>query len=147
MVVAGSVTVFLGAESVLREGSFTTDIDSEMRFYAVWYVTAGVLLARAIPKVETEAFTIRLVGGAFFAAGCARALSWATVGKPHVSQIVLMVIELCLPFVIIPLQATVARKAEQLTLIDRVRVRAGAEARFSPEVAVPSTQRRARRRA
>ena len=82
-----------------------------MRFYAVWYVAAGILLARAIPKVETEAFTIRLVGGAFVA-GCARALSWATVGKPHVSQIVLMVIELCLPFVIIPLQAAVARKAD-----------------------------------
>ena len=110
MIVAGSATVLLGAESVLREGSFTTDIDSEMRFYAVWYVAAGVLLARAIPKVETEAFTIRLIGAAFFVAGCARVLSWIVVGKPHVSQIVLMVIELCLPFVIIPLQASVARK-------------------------------------
>lgn len=110
IIVAGSVTVFLGAESVLREGSFTTDIDSEIRFYAVWYVAAGILLARAIPKVESEGFTIRLVGGAFFAAGCARALSWAVVGEPHVSQVVLMVIELCLPFVIIPLQAAVARR-------------------------------------
>ena len=112
MIVAGSVTVLLGAESVLREGSFTTDIDSEMRFYAVWYVAAGILLARSIPKVETEAFTIRLIGAAFFAAGCARALSWIVVGKPHVSQIVLMVIELCLPLVIIPLQAAVARKTD-----------------------------------
>ena len=112
MIVAGSVTVLLGAESVLREGSFTTDIDSEMRFYAVWYVAAGILLACAIPKVESEAFTIRLVGGAFFAAGCARALSWIVVGKPHVSQVVLMVIELCLPLVIIPMQSAVAREAE-----------------------------------
>ena len=111
MIVAGSVTVVMGAESVLREGSFTTDIDSELRFYAVWYVAAGIMLARAVPRVESEALTIRLVGGAFFAAGCARALSWAVVGKPHVSQVVLMVIELCLPFVIIPLQAAVARKA------------------------------------
>jgi hypothetical protein len=111
MIVAGSIAVLLGAESVLREGSFTTDIDSEMRFYAVWYVAAGIMLARAIPRVESEAFMIRLIAGAFFVAGCARALSWAVVGKPHVSQVVLMVIELCLPFVIVPLQAAVARKA------------------------------------
>jgi hypothetical protein len=116
MVVAGSATVLLGAESVLREGSFTTDIDSEMRFYAVWYVAAGILLARAIPKVESETFTIRLIGAGFFAAGCARALSWIVVGKPHVSQIVLMVIELSLPFVIIPMQAAVARRGDTQTL-------------------------------
>jgi zinc transporter ZupT len=111
MIVAGSITVLIGAESVLREGSFTTDIDSEMRFYAVWYVAAGILLARAIPRVEDEGFTIKLVGAAFFVAGCARALSWAAVGRPHVTQVVLMVIELVLPFVIIPLQALVARKS------------------------------------
>ena len=113
MIVAGSITALLGAESVFREGVFTTDIDSEMRFYAVWYVAAGILLARAIRRVEREGFTIKLVGGAFFAAGCARALSWVTVGKPHLSQVVLMVIEICLPFVIIPLQVIVARKFSQ----------------------------------
>ena len=65
---------------------------------------------RALRRIELEAWTVRLVGGAFFVAGCGRILSWMVVGRPHTSQVVLMAIELALPFVIIPWQQVVASK-------------------------------------
>lgn len=107
MVVAGLGTVLLGAGSVVGVDEVVPAVDSEMRFYAVWYVVAGVGLLRAVARVESAAPTVRMVGAAFFIAGCARALSWLTVGRPHSFTVVLMVIELVLPAVVIPWQASV----------------------------------------
>jgi hypothetical protein len=95
---------------VLGASDVTADVDSEMRFYAVWYVVAGAFLLRATRRVESETWTIRLIAAAFFVAGCSRILSWVAVG-PHLSQLILMVIELILPLVVIPWQASVARRA------------------------------------
>ena len=116
MVVMGALTVLLGADSVPREGVVTPDVDSEMRFYAVWYAAMGVALLRAAPRVETESVVIRLVGGGFFVAGCARILSWIAVGRPHSSQVALLVIELILPLVVIPWQASVAKLSRRTDL-------------------------------
>ena len=111
MLVAGSLAVVFGASSVLGAGDVTADVDSEMRFYAVWYVVAGAFLLRAAKRVESETWTIRLITAAFFVAGCSRILSWVAVGRPHIFQVILMVIELILPLVVIPWQASVARRA------------------------------------
>jgi hypothetical protein len=111
MVVAGAATVILGAASVPNEGTVTPDVDTEMRFYAVWYVVAGALLLRAVGRVESEDWTIRLIGGGFFLAACARLLSWIAVGRPHGSAVVLMCIEFVLPLVIVPWQILVRKRA------------------------------------
>ena len=109
MVVAGLLTVVFGAELVPREGVVTPDVDTEMRFYAVWYAAAGIALLRAIPRIETSASIVRWVGTAFFIAGAARALSWIAVGRPHTQFVVLMVVELLLAVVIVPWQAAVRK--------------------------------------
>jgi hypothetical protein len=115
--VAGAATVLFGAELVANAGDVTPDVDSEMRFYAVWYAAAGVMILRAIPHAETEGRIVKWVGAAFFLAGCARILSIMAVAKPSALYIVLMVAELVLPIVIIPWQSSVAkaaaRRAEQ----------------------------------
>lgn len=108
MVVAGMSSVLFGPETLPNEGRVTPDVDTEFRFYAVWYVAAGVLLARSIARVEISGETVKIVGAGFFLAGCARLLSWATVGRPYGLALVLMVIELLLPFVIVPWQVRVA---------------------------------------
>jgi hypothetical protein len=113
MLVVGTTSVLLGASSVLSAGDFTAAIDSEMRFYAVWYAVAGAVLPRASRNVGNETWSIRLIAGAFFAAGCGRIVSWIVVGRPHTTQLILMVIELILPFVVIPWQAAVARRRPQ----------------------------------
>lgn len=115
MLVAGTVTVILGAGTVLGAGAITPTVDSEMRFFAVWYAAAGVVVLNVIPRVESETRTIRAVGGLFFIAGCARLVSLAVVGKPHTLSLVLMVIELGLPFVIVPWQSAVSRQRLSVT--------------------------------
>jgi hypothetical protein len=112
MLVAGSLSVVFGASSVLGADQVTAEVDSEMRFYAVWYVVAGAFLLRATRRVESETWTIRLVAAAFFVAGCSRILSWVVVGRPHQSQLILMVIELILPLVVIPWQAAVTLRTQ-----------------------------------
>ncbi len=109
---AGLVSVVLGAASVAGAGTPTPSLDSELRFYAAWYAVAGALALRASVRVESETFTVRAIAAGFFLAGCGRALSFAFVGRPHVVAVVLMVIELVIPFVLIPWQAAVARGAE-----------------------------------
>jgi hypothetical protein len=108
MVVAGAVAVLFGAASVPREGVVTPDVDTEMRFFAVWYVVVGAVLLGATRRLEGAGPIVKMVGVGFFLAGCARVLSWVAVGKPHATAIALMVIELVLPFVIIPWHAKAA---------------------------------------
>jgi hypothetical protein len=107
--VAGLTTVLLGVDSVVGAEGVSGTVDSEMRFYAVWYAAAGVLLLRAVARVESERRTIAAIAVLFFIAGCSRALSWLVVGRPHMLAVVLMGIKLALPFVLLPWLAAVAR--------------------------------------
>jgi hypothetical protein len=109
--VAGGQTVLAGGDSVLDHGDVSAGVDSELRFYAAWYVVAGALLLRSVPRVETEALIVRAFGAAFFLAGSARLLSLVTVGRPHAFALVLMVLEFVIPVVIVPWQAAVARSS------------------------------------
>lgn len=101
----------MGLSSVTGDVVVTPDADSEMRFYAVWYVVAGVLLLRSLSDVAGAGTMVRSVGMGFFAAGCARAVSWIAVGRPGSLAVTLMAIELILPAVIIPWRAAVAEPA------------------------------------
>ena len=118
MVIAGLGTVLLGAASIVGAEDVSGTVDSEMRFYAVWYVGAGMLLLRSVPRVESERKIVGAVAALFFIAGCARGLSWLLVGRPHNLAVTLMVIELALPFVILPWHAAVARRSAPRTSSD-----------------------------
>jgi hypothetical protein len=97
------------APSVPGPQPVTASLDSEMRFYSAWYAVGGVFLLRAVPDVSAAAFTVRVIAAGFMMAGCARLLSWAVEGRPHQFQIFLLIVELVIPFVIVPWQAVVAR--------------------------------------
>jgi hypothetical protein len=110
-VIFGGLAMVLGAASVPRPGSFTSNLDSELRFFATWYVIVGVLLLRTVRDVESQATIIRTIAAGAFLAGCARALGWAAGGAPDTQFAVLMVIELAIPIVVVPWQSAVARAA------------------------------------
>lgn len=110
-VVFGAQTVLTGGVLVPGGGRVTPSIDSELRFYAAWYVGAGILLLRAIPRVERESTTIRGISAIFFLAATARLLSILTVGRPHAVFVALMVTEFAIPVVLLPWQTAVARRA------------------------------------
>lgn len=112
-IAAGLSTALFGATTVAGVDEASPAVDSEMRFFAVWYAAAGAALLRAIPRIEARAALIRGVGVAFFIAGCARLLSWVGVGRPPTVAVVLMVIELALPFIVIPWHVAVARRAHR----------------------------------
>lgn len=105
--VAGVSSVLFGVYIVPGHGEVVPSVDSEMRFYAVWYVAAGVVMLRAVPRIEAAGTTVRAVSAAFFVAGCARLISFAVAGRPHGILLVLMVLELVLPLLIVPWQAAV----------------------------------------
>lgn len=99
--VAGGATVLLGATSIPGAGSVSPTADSELRFYAVWYVGAGLAMLRSARDPWAHAATIRALAVLLFVAGAARALSWLTVGAPHALAGALMVVELVLAVVLI----------------------------------------------
>jgi hypothetical protein len=107
----GTLTVITGAGGVLTDGTASANVDSELRFYAAWYVAAGILLLRAARRVDTDGFTIRVICAGFLVAACGRALSLITVGEPHLFYLALMVVEFAIPAVVVPWQAAVSRRA------------------------------------
>ena len=112
IVVIGLDSLLRGADSVPGTVSAPARVDSEIRFYAAWYVVAGALLLLAAVRLEHLRTTVVVaVGTGFFLAACGRALSWATVGDPETSQVILMVVEFVIPAVIVPLQLSVARRS------------------------------------
>lgn len=108
-VVVGSATVLLGVDSVPGADEASATVDSEMRFYAVWYVGTGVVLLWSARNLERAGTLIRGIAVLLFVAGLSRLLSWAMVGAPHRAAQVLMVIELVLPWVIVSWQVAIER--------------------------------------
>lgn len=109
-VIAGMATVLLGVDSIVGAEEVSATVDSEMRFYAAWYVGAGLLLLWSAGNLERALGTVRGMAAVLFVAGLSRALSWLLAGQPHLLSRVLMVIEVALPFLIVWWHAAVARR-------------------------------------
>ncbi|MEX2458298.1 MAG: DUF4345 domain-containing protein [Actinomycetota bacterium] len=109
-VVFGSLSVLFGGELVLGAGTVSPSLDSELRYYAAWYVAAGVVALRAARSVETEGRTIRALSAALFTGGCGWVISLIVVGTPHPVSLLLMGPELGLPILLVLWQASLARR-------------------------------------
>lgn len=107
-VVAGTTSLLTGTATIPGGDDVSPSVDSEMRFYAAWYVAAGILLLRSVPRVEDEVFIVRTIAATFFGAACARVISIVGNGSPEPWYLFLMAVELIIPAVIIPWQAMVA---------------------------------------
>ena len=112
-VVAGTATVVLGAASVVGAGEASPALESELRFYAAWYVVAGLLLLSATRRLEAERRTILAVAFGFFLAACGRLLSWIVIGRPHALAITLMFVEFAIALGVPPWHAGIVRGAER----------------------------------
>jgi Domain of unknown function (DUF4345) len=85
------------------------NVDSEFRFYAVWYAVLGALVLRAARRPESEGVAVQACGAGFLAAGCTRLLSWRKAGRPHGFIGFLTVLEFLIPVVIVPWQRRLSR--------------------------------------
>ena len=84
-------------------GPYSPTVESEMRFYAPFWIAYGGLLIYVARDLSSRGSWMPLLCGVFFAGGAGRAISFFTPGPPHPAFTVLMVIELVLPLVFIAL--------------------------------------------
>ena len=105
---AGLHTVIVGAKSLPGQELANPSMESELRFYAAFYVTYGLVALRVAPRADRDATAVRPLAGALFLAGLARAGGWLGVGRPHPLQRALLVIELAGPPAIVAWQAGLA---------------------------------------
>ena len=108
-VVAGAATVALGADSVPDAGDPSPSLESELRFYSVWWIGAGLFLMWLAPRVERRTLELRVFCALLFLAGLSRVFAALATDWPSRGQIILMVVELVLPIVFVVWQARVAR--------------------------------------
>ena len=105
---AGLATVIAGGRSVAGQPGTNAAVESELRFYAAFYVAYGVAVLRIARSADRETRAVRALAGALFLAGLARAGGWLAAGPPHELQRILLAIELAGPPLIVAWQAQVA---------------------------------------
>lgn len=107
----GLVTVTTGAAHMPDGGGVSASVDSELRFFAVWFVVAGVLALRASASPEHATGLVRALCVALVLGGLARLWSIVTVGTPHPIFVANMAAEFLIPGVLLPWQSVVARRS------------------------------------
>jgi hypothetical protein len=85
-------------------------IDSELRFYATFWFSYGVLLVWVARAIDQRLEFVPILAGLFFAGGIGRVLSYVLVGAPHPIFTLLMIIELGLPILLAGLYLRVKRQ-------------------------------------
>ncbi|MBL4871169.1 MAG: DUF4345 domain-containing protein [Robiginitomaculum sp.] len=80
-------------------GFNSVNVDSEFRFFAVFWVVYGGFLVQASHDLNKYSPRIPLLLALFFLGGLARAISFMVMGTPHTLFIVLMGVELILPVI------------------------------------------------
>ena len=110
-IVTGALTVLLGADSVPSPGDPSPNLESELRFYSVWWIGAGLFLIWLAPRVEERTLELRVFFGLLFLAGVSRILAAIDTDWPSTGQLVLLGFELVLPVVFVVWQARLQSNA------------------------------------
>jgi hypothetical protein len=108
----GALGVVRCGGGVLRGGTVSANVDSEMRFFASWHAVLGVLVLRAARRPESEATIVRACAAGFLLAACGRVLSARALGPPSTLFKMLMAAEFAIPVVIVPWQVAIRRAAK-----------------------------------
>jgi hypothetical protein len=112
-IVAGASTALLGADSVPSPGDPSPNLESELRFYSVWWIGAGLFLVWLASRVEECTLELRVFFGLLFFSGVSRVLAALATDWPSTGQIILMALELVLPVIFVPWQARVLARLPQ----------------------------------
>jgi hypothetical protein len=109
----GTFSVVSGAAGVIGEKEASPGVDSELRFYAIWYVIAGLLALRSARSPVSHAWEIRLLAAGFLGGAAGRALSLAAHGRPHVVFVILMGVEVVVALLLVRWLAAARRGASR----------------------------------
>ncbi|MEM6927316.1 MAG: DUF4345 domain-containing protein [Myxococcota bacterium] len=108
--VVGAVNLWFGAAMHMPAEHVTPEIDSQIRFFAVWFMAAGALGLYMVPHIERYRTLFTLQFGMMGLAALARVASGLAVGWPDGTMMGAMVFEGAL-VLLVPWQAAVARQA------------------------------------
>jgi len=103
-IATGIYVVAAGSAGVTGSGVASASIDSELRFFAVFWIGYGVAALALARRSARDPALIRALALVMFTGGVARAIAWVDVGRPHALFVVLMTMELRIPLGIIGLQ-------------------------------------------
>jgi hypothetical protein len=92
-------------------GLAEADADSELRFYAVFWIAYGIILIGTARNLLATLWRVPWLAGLFFAGGVGRVLSYLAIGAPHPLFVTLMVVELVSPAAVIGLWVLARPKA------------------------------------
>jgi hypothetical protein len=106
-VLAGTASVAFGTS--LIAGGASDSVESELRFYAAFYVGFGLFLGSIARDIEHRGSELRIACGVLLLGALGRILGWIDGGRPEPTYVVLLAIELALPAILVPWQARVAR--------------------------------------
>ena len=109
-IATGLWTALAGADSVPSPREASPSVESELRFYSVWYIGAGLALLWLAPRLREHAREFRVFCGLIFLAGCSRVLAALATDWPPTGQIILMCIELTLPLALAAWHARAIRR-------------------------------------
>ncbi len=115
---AGLHTVIAGARSIPGRRTSSSSVESELRFYAAFYVAYGLAALRVAPRAHRDVAGVRALAGALFLAGVARGGGWLSTGRPHPAQRVLLGIELALPPLVVALQEGLEERVSSMRRFD-----------------------------
>jgi len=107
-IVAGLASVLFGTEIVRGGGDSNASVESELRYYAVFYVAFGAYLWSLAPDVAVRGRELRAAALVLFCGGLSRVVGVLVDGWPEADYVVLMVVELTLPWILIAWQRRVA---------------------------------------
>ena len=99
-----------GGAAGLEGSVVSATLDNQLRYLSTFYVSLTLLIWWMIPNIERHTVPLRILVGAIFLGGLARAYSLMTVGHPGAPFFNGMIIELAL-IIVIPWQALIAKRA------------------------------------
>ncbi|MDX6556217.1 MAG: hypothetical protein QOD86_2412 [Miltoncostaeaceae bacterium] len=92
--ITGAASAVAGAAIIPDAGAVSASVESELRFFSVWWVGLGLYLWSLAPRVHERGRELRVACALLFAGGLARLWAIADAGRPATTFVVLMAIEL-----------------------------------------------------
>jgi hypothetical protein len=107
-ITTGAVSLVFGTAAIPDAGAPSASTESELHFYAVWWLGAGLFLASLAPRIEHRGRALQAVCALLVLGAVGRVLAIADAGWPQPIFVVLMALEFLLPPVLVVWQARVA---------------------------------------
>ncbi|AMO72659.1 DUF4345 domain-containing protein [Sphingorhabdus sp. M41] len=93
--------IFWGATEHMGAEPFSNAMDNQYRYLSGVYIGVAIMIFHSAGDLRRRANLFRFAMLFFFIGGCARAVSYLTVGPPPTEQIAAMAVELLSPLLLL----------------------------------------------